>query len=286
MNAQKFQTNANTIFGRFVQTIEESINTAERTPYSSDLTSLIQESEKRRVWADSILAQLENVIQPNPALRVEDFILKGMDRKKVRLSANEQLGESMDHIGCLINETSRGEIPQPVIIGVGTVTYVHIHLSIYINLNNGINKNNILLICQSGEALRKCAAAQKKIGESERRLQDTVSSEYISWLRLFTTNEVKVAKQEREKLENARLDLDRLKTMQKRAKNDKQHEHDQLVKEAQSKFASQCAITKQVLQESIDKFDSQKDELRKLLTAQSDYFRACSEAVDSALRAI
>nr|CAX70483.1 SH3-domain GRB2-like endophilin B1 [Schistosoma japonicum] len=245
MNAQKFQTNANTIFGRFVQTIEESINTAERTPYSSDLTNLIQESEKRRVWADSILAQLENVIQPNPALRVEDFILKGMDRKKVRLSANEQLGDSMDHIGCLINETSRG-----------------------------------------GEALRKCAAAQKKIGESERRLQDTVSAEYISWLRLFTTNEVKVAKQEREKLENARLDLDRLKTMQKRAKNDKQHEHDQLVKEAQSKFASQCAITKQVLQESIDKFDSQKDELRKLLTAQSDYFRACSEAVDSALRAI
>ncbi|CAH8430190.1 unnamed protein product [Schistosoma turkestanicum] len=248
MDAKKIKDDTNTFFGRFSQIVEEAFGTADRTMYSTDLTELIQESEKRRNWAVSILAQIENVIQPNPALRIEDFILKGMNREKVRVSANEQLGESMDRISSLINKNS--------------------HYG------------------SSGEALKKCATAQIEIGQSERKLQETVSSEYIAWLRCYIASEAKLAKQERDKLENARLDLDRIRTSQKRAKSNKQNEFDRLLKDAESAFSLQCETTKRCLQQSIDKFDSQKEELTKLLKAQSEHFRACSDAVESALRAM
>ncbi|CAH8435296.1 unnamed protein product [Schistosoma curassoni] len=248
MDTKKIQNDTNTFFGRFSQIVEEAFGTTERTTYSPDLAELMKEGEKRRNWAVSILEQLENVIQPNPALRIEDLILRGMNREKVRLSANEQLGESMDRISSLINKNSQ--------------------------------------YGSSGDALKKCAMAQVEIGQSERKLQETVTSEYIKWLRSYIASEAKLAKQEREKLENARLDLDRIKTSKKRAKDNKQHTFDQSLKDAESAFNIQCETTRRCLQESIDKFDSQKEELKKLLKAQSEHFRVCSDAVESALRAI
>ncbi|CAI2722741.1 unnamed protein product [Schistosoma spindalis] len=107
MDTKKIQADTNTFFGRFSQIVEEAFGTTERTNYSPDLAELMKEGEKRRNWAVSILAQLENVIQPNPALRIEDLILRGMNREKVRLSANEQLAESMDRISSLINKNSQ-----------------------------------------------------------------------------------------------------------------------------------------------------------------------------------
>ncbi|CAH8430215.1 unnamed protein product [Heterobilharzia americana] len=135
-----------------------------------------------------------------------------------------------------------------------------------------------------GSALKICASSQIKIGQAEHKLQEKVTSEYIDWLRDYVANEAKIAKQERDNLETARLDLDRLKTLQKRAKNDKQKELSLQVDESQMKFQRQCVATKKMLEESIEKFDSQKDQLKKLLTAQLSYFEACSDAVSTALR--
>ncbi|CAH8825258.1 unnamed protein product [Trichobilharzia szidati] len=243
MDFQTFQTNANNFFGRVIQMTEEAFSIAERTPLDAALDELIKEGEKRRKWAESLIEQTENMIQPNPAQRVEDLILKNMDRKKIRISAGEQLGDSMNNIGDLLGARTPG-----------------------------------------GSALKTCAASQIKIGQAEQKLQETVTADYIEWLRAYISNEAKIAKQERENLETARLDLDRLKTVHKRAKNDKQKDLARQLEEAQLKFNRQCAATKKVLEESVAKFDSQKGQLEKLLQAQSDYFRTCMDAVNSALR--
>ncbi|VDQ02820.1 unnamed protein product [Trichobilharzia regenti] len=107
---------------------EEAFSTAERTPFDAALDELIKEGEKRRKWAESLVAQTENMIQPNPGenhrgnhnlfhlfgvlenytLRVEDLILKNMDRKKIRISAGEQLGDSMNNIGDLLGARTPG----------------------------------------------------------------------------------------------------------------------------------------------------------------------------------
>lgn len=51
-----------------------------------------------------------------------------------------------------------------------------------------------MFLGSSGDALKKCAMAQMEIGQSERKLQETVTSEYIKWLRSYIASEAKLAK--------------------------------------------------------------------------------------------
>ncbi|OON17564.1 hypothetical protein X801_06597 [Opisthorchis viverrini] len=70
--------------------------------------------------------------------------------------------------------------------------------------------------------------------------------------------------QERDNLDNLRLDLDRAKTLLKRAKDD--------------------AAKKQSEESNANVMDAHKEALQRLLNAQREYHQSCLDAVDQAMR--
>ncbi|GAA56152.1 endophilin-B1 [Clonorchis sinensis] len=208
----------------------------------------------RQAWTQSLIALVESVIQPNIANRVEDMVLKGLDRKKERTPVEEQFGDSLVRIGKEMGQSS-----------------------------------------PNASAMIKCGQAQALLGKAFRTMQEGIECSYLEWLRNFLKSSVRVASQERDNLDNLRLDLDRAKTLLKRAKDDaakKQGEDsnanvmacEQQVSEAQTLFDRQCEATKRVLEKCISDFDAHKEALQKLLNAQREYHQSCLDAVDQAMR--
>ncbi|KAF5397135.1 hypothetical protein PHET_09893 [Paragonimus heterotremus] len=74
---------------------EEAFKTTDKTLLDAHLEDLIKQRDMRQRWAQSLLNLVIAFVQPNPANRMEDMVLKGFDRKKERVNDAEQLGESM-----------------------------------------------------------------------------------------------------------------------------------------------------------------------------------------------
>ncbi|KER22704.1 hypothetical protein T265_09265 [Opisthorchis viverrini] len=169
----------------------------------------------RQAWTQSLITLVEAVIQPNLANRVEDMVLKGLDRKKERTPVEEQFGDSLVRIGKELGQSS-----------------------------------------PNASAMIKCGQAQALLGKAARTMQEGIECSYLEWLRNFLKSSVRVASQERDNLDNLRLDLDRAKTLLKRAKDDaaKKQACEQQVSEAQTLFDRQCEATKRVLEKCISDF--------------------------------
>ncbi|TPP60788.1 hypothetical protein FGIG_03778 [Fasciola gigantica] len=212
MDFKKFSSDANTFFSRALQKTEEALKTTDKTLLDANLENSIKQCEMRQRWASGLIQMIENVIQPNPAIRMEDMVLKGFDRKKERLTTGEVLGDTFSRIG---NE-----------LGSGTP--------------HGKNHTQFLKI------------------------------------------------KERTKLEEARLDLDRSKTLLKRARDDaaKKTQIEQQLNEAQTLFNRQCDVTRKVMDHCISKFDEHKSVCKAFLRAQLQYYQSCVDHVEGAIQSL
>ncbi|KAA0199060.1 hypothetical protein FBUS_00197 [Fasciolopsis buskii] len=271
MDFKKFSSDANTFFNRALQKTEEAFKTSDKTLLDANLDNSIKQCEMRQRWASGLIQMVENVIQPNPAIRMEDMVLKGFDKKKERLTAGEVLGDSFARIG---NE-----------LGSGT---------------------------PHGTALVKVGQLESSLGQAERNMTQGIEDKYLSWLRTYVNETCKEAmvnleskialclncysffvcllfkQKERSKLEEVRLDLDRTKTLLRRAKDDaaKKSHLEQQLNETQTLFNRQCDITRKAMDDCVSKFDEHKTICKSLLQTQLDYFQSCVEHVESTMHSL
>ncbi|XP_056012511.1 endophilin-B1-like isoform X3 [Ostrea edulis] len=179
---KKFVSDASTVFNRAVQFTEEKLGSAEKTELDAHFENLLQRADKTKVWTEKILKQTESVLQPNPNIRMEDFVYEKLDKKKRdRVNHHEVLGQMLVDGG---ND-----------FGPGT-TY--------------------------GNALVKCGQAQLRIGNSEREFIQATSNNFLQPLHNFLEGDMKTIQKEKKILETKRLDLDASKNRLRKAKSTSQ----------------------------------------------------------------
>ncbi|XP_011413112.2 endophilin-B1 isoform X1 [Magallana gigas] len=184
---KKFVSDASTVFNRAVQFTEEKLGSAEKTELDAHFENLLQRADKTKAWTEKILKQTESVLQPNPNIRMEDFVYEKLDKKKRdRVNHHEVLGHVLVDGG---ND-----------FGPGT-TY--------------------------GNALVKCGQAQLRIGNAEREFIQTTSNNFLQPLHNFLEGDMKTIQKEKKILETKRLDLDASKNRLRKAKSTSQPQSSQ-----------------------------------------------------------
>ncbi|KAG5850531.1 hypothetical protein ANANG_G00083450 [Anguilla anguilla] len=177
-NVKRFAADAGTFLSRAVQFTEEKLGQAEKTELDAHLENLLGRAECTKHWTEKIMKQTEVLLQPNPNVRIEEFLYEKLEKKApTRMNNHELLGQSMIDSG---NE-----------FGPGTAY---------------------------GNALIKCGETEKQIGGAERELIQSSAINFLTPFRNFLEGDFKTILKERKLLQNKRLDLDAAKTRLKKAR--------------------------------------------------------------------
>ncbi|RDD45389.1 Endophilin-B1 [Trichoplax sp. H2] len=230
---QRFANDAATAFSRARQYTEEKIGHSEKTQYDPQFENLQRRADRTKVWTEKLCKQMENVLQPNPTVRMEEFFLEKLDKKKrPRLTNHEVLGQLM---------TSAG---------------------------NDYGPNTAL-----GGALIKVGNVQAKIGLSEREFVETSARKFIKPCKTYIENDCKSISKERKLLAVKRLDLDACKSKLKKAvSTEKAQAADNDLRAAQSEFDRQHEITKLMLDGVGSTHTNQLRSLGEFVEAQLKYY--------------
>ncbi|CAI9718193.1 endophilin-B1 isoform X4 [Octopus vulgaris] len=176
---KKFALSAATALNRAVQYTEEKLGQAEKTELDAHFENLLQRSEKTRQWTEKLLRSSETLLQPNPNIRMEDFLYEKVDKKKRdRYTNAEQLGQVMIDSG---ND-----------YGPGTAY---------------------------GNSLIKCGQTHMQIGNAEKEFVQTACNNFLSPLKNFLEGDMRTITKEKKVLETKRLDLDACKSRVRKAKS-------------------------------------------------------------------
>ncbi|CAL8088959.1 unnamed protein product [Calicophoron daubneyi] len=233
-----------TFINRTVQKTEEALRTSEKTPIDPELVNLMGQSEMRKRWAKQLIQLTENMIRPNPAIRLEDSILKGLERTKERTSASEQLGESM----CLIGNEA------------GSSTPVGQSLNQFGNVETTMGRAQDVMIKEIDQKyigwLRGYVESSCKQAEKERE------------------------KLEGKRLD---LDRAKTKLRHAKDGDPKKQSYEMAVNEEQRLFDEQCKTAKQAQEKSISEFEKHVDALRAMIEIQYNYHKQCAEALKAAI---
>ncbi|XP_056012512.1 endophilin-B1-like isoform X5 [Ostrea edulis] len=255
---KKFVSDASTVFNRAVQFTEEKLGSAEKTELDAHFENLLQRADKTKVWTEKILKQTESVLQPNPNIRMEDFVYEKLDKKKRdRVNHHEVLGQMLVDGG---ND-----------FGPGT-TY--------------------------GNALVKCGQAQLRIGNSEREFIQATSNNFLQPLHNFLEGDMKTIQKEKKILETKRLDLDASKNRLRKAKSTSQPQvnvtsqpQDDAVSRAetelrvaQAEFDRQAEITKLLLEGVSSAHAHHLRCLNDFIEAQLTYYAQCQQYISDLQR--
>uniref|UniRef100_A0AAY4D832 Endophilin-B1 n=1 Tax=Denticeps clupeoides TaxID=299321 RepID=A0AAY4D832_9TELE len=177
-NVKRLAADAGTFLSRAVQFTEEKLGQAEKTELDAHLENLLSRAECTKQWTERIMKQTEVLLQPNPNVRIEEFLYEKLDKKvPTRMNNHELLGQSMIDSG---NE-----------FGPGTAY---------------------------GNALIKCGETQKQVGSAEREFIQSSANNFLTPFRNFLEGDFKTILKERKLLQNKRLDLDAAKTRLKKAR--------------------------------------------------------------------
>nr|XP_061811610.1 endophilin-B1-like isoform X1 [Nerophis lumbriciformis] len=177
-NVKRLAADAGTFLSRAVQFTEEKFGQAEKTELDAHLENLLVRAEATKQWTEKIMKQTEVLLQPNPNVRLEEFVYEKLEKKApTRMNNSELLGQSMIDSG---NE-----------FGPGTAY---------------------------GNALIKCGETQKQIGSAERELIQSSAINFLTPFRNFLEGDFKTILKERKLLQVKRLDLDAAKTRLKKAR--------------------------------------------------------------------
>uniref|UniRef100_A0A8C4YW32 Endophilin-B2 n=1 Tax=Gopherus evgoodei TaxID=1825980 RepID=A0A8C4YW32_9SAUR len=177
-NMKKLASDAGVFFSRAVQFTEEKLGQAEKTELDAHFESLLAKADCTKNWTEKILHQTEVLLQPNPSVRVEEFLYEKLDRKvPSRVTNGELLAQYMVEAA---ND-----------FGPGT---------------------------PYGKTLLKVGETQKRLGGAERDFMHSASINFLNPLRNFLEGDWRTITKERRILENRRLDLDACKARLKKAK--------------------------------------------------------------------
>lgn len=257
MDFKKIASSVGSSFNRVVQLTEEKIGNAEKTEYDPHFLDLCRKAEQTQKWTEKVLKGVEGMLQPNPALRMEEFVMDKLEKKKKdRLTPAEELGGAMVDAG---NE-----------LGAGS-TY--------------------------GNALIKCGQTENKVGLAERALINSATHSFIAPLRRFLDEDMKTIEKEQKTLENNRLDLDAAKLKLKRAKTEaarkpeKDQVNDDLVSkaetelaQAQNVFDKQMEVTTLLLEKVEASQGHHVQCLNELIDGQMTYYAQCHQLMQELQR--
>ncbi|ESO06699.1 hypothetical protein HELRODRAFT_64432 [Helobdella robusta] len=209
MDFKKLASEAGTLFNRAKQFTEEILGQAEKTELDPQLDALLAKADKTKQWTEKILRQTESVLQPNPNVRLEEFLYeKVQGRKPTRLVENDVLGQSMIDAG---NE-----------FGSGTAY---------------------------GSTLIRCGQTQQKLGQAQRDFIQSTANNFLHPFNSFLEGDMKTIQKERKILDMKRLDLDAAKTKLKKVKSMPSKDTAEIeLRMAQSEFDKQSEVTKLLLE--------------------------------------
>ncbi|XP_034415709.1 endophilin-B1a isoform X3 [Cyclopterus lumpus] len=157
-NVKRLAADAGTFLSRAVQFTEEKLGQAEKTELDAHLEKLLVRAENTKQWTERIMKQTEVLLQPNPNVRLEEFVYEKLEKKApTRMNNHELLGQSMIESG--------GEF------GPGTAY---------------------------GNALIKCGETEKQIGGAERELIQSSAINFLTPFRNFLEGDFKTILAEQE----------------------------------------------------------------------------------------
>ncbi|KAG9351074.1 hypothetical protein JZ751_024964 [Albula glossodonta] len=235
-NVKRLAADAGTFLSRAVQFTEEKLGQAEKTELDAHLENLLARAECTKQWTEKIMKQTEVLLQPNPNVRIEEFLYEKLEKKAPsRLNNHEQLGQSMIDSG---NE-----------FGPGTAY---------------------------GNALIKCGETEKQIGGAEREFIQSAAINFLTPFRNFLEGDFKTILKERKLLQNKRLDLDAAKTRLKKARvADARAVAEQELRMTQSEFDRQAEITRLLLEGVSSTHAHHLRCLNDFVEAQTTYYAQC-----------
>ncbi|XP_038230340.1 endophilin-B2 isoform X6 [Dermochelys coriacea] len=216
-NMKKLASDAGVFFSRAVQFTEEKLGQAEKTELDAHFENLLAKADCTKNWTEKILHQTEVLLQPNPSVRVEEFLYEKLDRKvPSRVTNGELLAQYMVEAA---ND-----------FGPGT---------------------------PYGKTLLKVGETQKRLGGAERDFMHSASINFLNPLRSFLEGDWRTISKERRILENRRLDLDACKARLKKAKaaeakaslwSDEVEKAEHELRVAQTDFDRQAEVTRLLLE--------------------------------------
>ncbi|KAL5012306.1 hypothetical protein ScPMuIL_010857 [Solemya velum] len=235
---KKFAADAATVFNRAVQFTEEKLGSAEKTEFDAHFDKLLQRSDRTRMWSEKLLKSTGSLLQPNPNIRMEDFLYEKLDKKKRdRMNNAELLGQVMVDAG---ND-----------YGPGTAY---------------------------GNALVKCGQAQIQIGNAEREYVQTAVINFLQPINNFLEGDMKTIVKEKKLLETRRLDLDSCKNRVRKAKSvATQNQAEADLRVAQAEFDRQAEITKLLLEGVSSTHAHHLRCLNDFIEAQMSYYAQCQQ---------
>uniref|UniRef100_A0A8C7PVZ0 Endophilin-B1 n=1 Tax=Oncorhynchus mykiss TaxID=8022 RepID=A0A8C7PVZ0_ONCMY len=192
-----------------LQFTEEKLGQAEKTELDAHLENLLCRAECTKQNTERIMKQTEVLLQPNPNVRIEEFLYEKLEKKvPTRMNNHEVLGQSMIESGSEF--------------GPGTAY---------------------------GNALIKCGETEKQIGGAEREFIQSSAINFLTPFRNFLEGDFKTILKERKLLQVKRLDLDAAKTRLKKARvPDARAVAEQDLRMTQSEFDRQAEITRLLLE--------------------------------------
>jgi endophilin-B len=247
MDFKKLASEAGTLFSRAKQYTEEKLGQAERTELDAHVENLLQKADRTKYWTERILSQTEAVLQPNPNVRLEEFIYEKVQGKKpVRLVEDDVLGQHMLDAG---NEFG----PQT----------------------------------PYGSTLIRCGQTQQKLGQTRREFIEIATSDLLQPFNAFLEGDMKTIQKERRIMETKRLDLDAAKSRLRRAKSQqaKESEFDIIgaaeadVRAAQSEFDRHVEVTRLLLEGLSSSYAHHQRCLLDFIEAQAVYYAQCHKCI-------
>uniref|UniRef100_A0A4W5JM92 Endophilin-B1 n=1 Tax=Hucho hucho TaxID=62062 RepID=A0A4W5JM92_9TELE len=192
-----------------LQFTEEKLGQAEKTELDAHLENLLCRAECTKQNTERIMKQTEVLLQPNPNVRIEEFLYEKLEKKvPTRMNNHEMLGQYMIESGSEF--------------GPGTAY---------------------------GNALIKCGETEKQIGGAEREFIQSSAINFLTPFRNFLEGDFKTILKERKLLQVKRLDLDAAKTRLKKARvPDARAVAEQDLRMSQSEFDRQAEITRLLLE--------------------------------------
>uniref|UniRef100_A0A673FV32 Endophilin-B1 n=1 Tax=Sinocyclocheilus rhinocerous TaxID=307959 RepID=A0A673FV32_9TELE len=235
-NVRRLAADAGTFLSRAVQFTEEKFGQAEKTELDAHLETLLSRAESTKHWTEKIMKQTEVLLQPNPNVRVEEFLYEMLDKKvPMRANNHELLGE------CMIDSGHE--------FGPGTA---------------------------HGSALIKCGETEKLLGSAEKELIQSSAINFLTPFRNFIEGDFKTILKERKLLQNKRLDLDAAKNRLKKARvADARSAAETELRIAQSEFDRQAEITRLLLEGISSTHAHHLRCLNDFVDAQAAYYAQC-----------
>ncbi|XP_065274703.1 endophilin-B2 isoform X2 [Emys orbicularis] len=240
-NMKKLASDAGVFFSRAVQFTEEKLGQAEKTELDAHFENLLAKADCTKNWTEKILHQTEVLLQPNPSVRVEEFLYEKLDRKvPSRVTNGELLAQYMVEAA---ND-----------FGPGT---------------------------PYGKTLLKVGETQKRLGGAERDFMHSASINFLNPLRNFLEGDWRTITKERRILENRRLDLDACKARLKKAKaaeakaslwSDEVEKAEHELRVAQTEFDRQAELTRLLLEGISSTHVNHLRCLHEFVEAQATYY--------------